>query len=113
MGGLACSASSTTFVVNIGGPFGLPIKQLLLLLLDPVGVVARLLHEHARLIAGVIIMAVVGEPDVLGTGASFLMPSFLNFHGSVPDPPAFSQTQGFFGILALRGSLPQVFVCPL
>ena len=43
MAGWAGSASSTTFSGSVGGPLGLPIKQLLLLLLDPVGVIVGFL----------------------------------------------------------------------
>ena len=67
MGGWARSASSATFAGSVGCPLGLPIEQLLLLLLDPVGVIVGLLHVHARLLAGFNLVAVVGAPYVLGT----------------------------------------------
>ena len=70
MGGLAHNASSITFTGSINDPLGLPIEQLLLLLLGPVGIVVGLLYVCVRLFAGFIIVAVVRASDVLGTGDS-------------------------------------------
>ena len=68
MGGWARGASSATFVGSVGGSLGFPIEQLLLILLGPLGVVVGLLHVHARLLSGFIIVAMMGASDIFRTG---------------------------------------------
>ena len=77
MGGWACGSSSTTFAGSAGGSLGFPIEQLLLFLLDQFGVVMRLLCVYARLLAGFILVAVVGTPDILRTGDCLVFVIFL------------------------------------
>ena len=60
MGGGAWCASSITFA---DGSLGFPSEQLLLLLLGPFRVVVGHLHVHARLLAELILVAVLGTPD--------------------------------------------------
>ena len=86
---MAGSASSATFSGSVGGPLGLPIEQLLLLLLDLVGVIVGFLHVHARLLAGFNLVAVVGAPDVLGTGDGLVFTILLELPRLNPWPSGF------------------------
>ena len=103
MAGWAGSASSATFSGSVGGPLGLPINQLLLLLLDPVGVIVGFLHVHARLLAGFNLVAVVEAPDVLGTGDGLVFAILLELPRLDPWPSGFFSDARFLWDSVLVG----------
>ena len=51
LGGLACGAYSATFTGSVGGPLGLLVEQILLLL-EQFNVIVELLRVHGRLLSG-------------------------------------------------------------